>query len=163
MPPPPPTGYLRSAMTWDVRFARIDGREPARDWLDSLTGKDLPKRAAVVAALECVLARFGLDVCETEWGRNLGGALYELRIRHPEAAIRRMFRSGKDDAADEEIPPGGQTPLLRVFFTTRGRQVILLLGGYDKGRDPAARRQAAEIARARRYIAELKRAGQTDG
>jgi putative component of toxin-antitoxin plasmid stabilization module len=42
--------------------------------------------------------------------------------------------------------------MLRVFFCTAGRKIILLLSGYDKARDPSARRQEREIARARKLV-----------
>jgi hypothetical protein len=41
---------------------------------------------------------------------------------------------------------------LRVFFCTAGRKIILLLSGYDKGRDTSGRRQDREIARARKLM-----------
>lgn len=41
--------------------------------------------------------------------------------------------------------------LLRVFFCTGpGRKIILLLSGYDKGKDPSGRRQQREIVKARK-------------
>lgn len=52
--------------------------------------------------------------------------------------------------------------LLRVFFCTAGQKVILLLSGYDKGRDDSPRRQDREVARARKMIVawrEVRRRG----
>jgi putative component of toxin-antitoxin plasmid stabilization module len=42
--------------------------------------------------------------------------------------------------------------MLRVFFCTSGRKIILLLSGYDKARDPGKTRQDREIARARKLL-----------
>lgn len=42
--------------------------------------------------------------------------------------------------------------MLRVFFCTAGRKVILLLSGYDKARDAGGRRQQREIVRARKLL-----------
>jgi len=80
-------------MAWTVKFYRDleSGDEPARDWLVGLTGTEEPKRLAALAAVECVLKVHGTDVCETEWGKNLGNGLYEFRVRHPAGTIRHMF------------------------------------------------------------------------
>lgn len=48
----------------------------------------------------------------------------------------------------------GESGSFRVFCHAAGDQAILLLGGYDKGRDPSRRRQALEIGTARRRLAE---------
>jgi len=148
-------------VAWKVKFYRDlnTGEEPARDWLDSLAGQDEVKRLATIAAIECVLKLHGSDVCETEWGKNLGKGLYEFRIRHPAATIQRMFPPkkaierllGKDDDDKAKI-------VLRIFFTTYGKGVLLLLSGYDKGRDPSARRQNAEVKKARE-MADKAQAG----
>ncbi len=53
--------------------------------------------------------------------------------------------------------------MLRVFFCTAGRKIILLVSAYDKARDPSDRRQQREIARARKLLTAhreaLRRAG----
>jgi hypothetical protein len=41
-----------------------------------------------------------------------------------------------------------------VFCHAYGDRVILLLGGYDKGRDPSSRRQEREIALARSRLTD---------
>ena len=142
-------------MTWDIRFADIEGKEPARDWLEELTGKDLPKQLAAIAAIERVLATQGTDVCKGEWGKNFGKGLYEFRIRHDAETIARMFPK-PGEAVVTETARAEARILLRIFFTTSGRQIILLVSAYDKGRDPSARRQQAEIERARKLIAKLR-------
>jgi putative component of toxin-antitoxin plasmid stabilization module len=146
---------------WKLKYYRdLDSEEePARRWLDSLKGRDEVKRLAAVAALQCVLKVHGTDVCETEWGKNLGDGLYEFRIRHPAGAIQRMFPPTKairkllgkapDDDKDANV-------LLRVFFTTYGAGIILLLSGYDKGRDPGSARQRGEIRNARGMAEKAK-------
>jgi hypothetical protein len=147
-------------MFWTVRFYRdlATREQPARIWLDTLLADEPAKGLAVLAAVERVLKVHGTDVCETEWGRNLGSGLYEFRIRHPASSIRHMFPRPSDEPA-----PGltGREPakiVLRVFFTTYGRHVILLCSGYDKGRDPSAKRQQAEIVMAR-TMADRAQAG----
>lgn len=141
---------------WEVvASADSDGREPFTDWYQrKLTSL---QRAAVLAALEKILAVRGTAVCETEWGKNLGGGLYELRIRHGPDEIAAMF-----PAADQPmpgVPKKSKAPaiLLRVYFTTDGRQLVLLLGGYDKGRLGEGRRQRQSIAAARDTLKRLRR------
>lgn len=139
---------MSARAAWNVEFYEdADGREPIGKWLKGLSET---KRDAVVSALTHVLARLGTDVCETEWGRNLGRGLYELRIRHTAAEIAAMFADGAKGAK------AGEAILLRVFFGTHGRRVILLLGGYDKGKEPSERRQRQEIETARRRLADFR-------
>lgn len=137
---------------WDVEFyADESGREPCRQWADDLSSQ---KRAAFAAAIRLGLVRRGLDVVETEFGKALGDGLYELRVRWSAAEIRHKV---------EGLPPDdvGQTPekiLLRVFFCTAGRKVILLMSGYDKAKDPSERRQDREIAKARTLLKAYREA-----
>jgi hypothetical protein len=151
-PRPSPGGSTYSpAVTWTIRFYRdLDTRrQPAREWMEELRTHDPEKHLAAIAAIERVLKVHGTDVCATEWGKNLGKGLYEFRVRHPASSIRSMFPR----LTDEQIttPTGRESSriLLRVFFTTYGSEVVLLCSGYDKGRDPSAKRQRAEIAKAR--------------
>jgi hypothetical protein len=131
---------------WEVEFyADERGREPCRQWADDLSPQ---KRAAFAAAVRLVLTSRGLDVVETEYGKALGDGLYEFRVRWTAAEIRHKV---------EGLPPGevGGPPeavVLRVFFCTAGRKVILLLSGYDKARDPGGRRQQREISKARKLL-----------
>ena len=46
--------------------------------------------------------------------------------------------------------------LLRVFFHAYGERVVLLLGGYNKGKAPSERRQQREIATARKRLDGFK-------
>lgn len=129
-------------------FRRPDGSEPVRRFLDSL---DEDKRDALLAALKFVLARNGLDVCRSEWGKQLGSGLAEFRLRHDE----REVLAGHSDIDDEDLPlPSPERMLLRVFFHAHGNRLILLLSGYDKGRRSSARHQQQEIERARGYLKE---------
>lgn len=105
---------------------------------------------ALVEALRLILAVRGQDVCKTEWGKPLGQGLYEFRVRHAAAEIAAMFGG---------VSPGakaGEKVLLRVFFHTYGRRIVLLLGGYDKGKDPSTRRQDRAILIARKHLARFK-------
>ena len=97
---------------------------------------------ALVEALRLVLAERGPDVCRTEWGKPLGEGLYEFRVRHTAKEIAAMFGG---------VPPGGKAGervLLRVFFHAHGKRVVLLLGGYNKGKDPSTTPAAGDRRRA---------------
>ena len=60
-------------------FEDDDGRSPVEEWMDSdLTDLEL---AALVSGLEHVLSHRGIDVCRTEWGKQLGRRA--LRVPHP--------------------------------------------------------------------------------
>lgn len=94
------------------------------------------------------------DVPETEFGKALGKGLYEFRLRWTAKEV-----AEKVGAVLAETPAESESVLLRVFFCTAGRKIILLLSGYDKGVDGGGRRQDAEIARARRYLTAYREAG----
>ncbi|HTU36604.1 MAG TPA: hypothetical protein VMF35_01230 [Acidimicrobiales bacterium] len=138
---------------WEMEFYEDpSGKEPCRDFIDGL---DVAKAAAMRSALVHILARQGPDVCETEFGKNLGKGLYEFRLRHDEAEILNRVRP---DLAAKLKKAGAPKILLRVFFHAHGDKLILLLGGYDKGEDPSSRRQQGEIDQARKALAAWKEA-----
>lgn len=108
-------------------YEDMNGNQPVREWLlRDLSSKD---RRTVGTAMRAILQQQGVDVCGSNFGRQLGQGLFEFRLR--------------------------EGPLLaRVFCHAHGRRVILLLGAYDKGRDPSPRRQEREIASARARLAD---------
>jgi len=134
-------------MAWTIEFFEDDqGRQPAREWLQSL---DSAKRAAAIAAIEVLLTALGLDVCGTEHGKQLGAGLFEFRIRHDESVIR-----GK--AGEVGTGKRGGEVLLRIFCHAYGQKIVLLLGGYDKSAAPSKRRQDREIETARLRLRSFK-------
>lgn len=110
------------------------------------------EQAVLIAAIEQVLVVEGIAICESEWGKALGKGLYEFRVRK---TLRRDSPTERDRAAQRSRPV-----LLRVFCAFHGDRVVLLLGGYDKKRDPSAKRQTREIRAARRELVAW-RSGQT--
>jgi uracil-DNA glycosylase len=60
-------------------------------------------------------------------------------------------RDPKQESAEQ------RRPLLRVFCHAYGNKIILLLGGYDKGSAPSAKRQNEEIRIARQRLTEFRR------
>lgn len=129
-------------MDWTIEFFTDDqGRQPAREWLQSLASG---QRAAAIAAIEIQLAALGLEICSTEMGKQLGKGLFEFRIRHDAGVIRR--KSGEQSSA------GPEKVLLRIFCHAYGDRIVLLVGGYDKAADPSPRRQNREIETARKRL-----------
>lgn len=108
------------------------------------------EQAVLAAAIARVLAVEGPAICESEWGKALGGGLYEFRVRKSLAAILGTH-------GEARLRSGKRPVLIRVFCTFEWDRVVLLLGGYDKLRDTSQRRQQREIANARRARAEWKR------
>jgi len=110
------------------------GDEPVLRWIrEELT---LAKRKALGHAMNTVLQEVGLAVCGTEFGKQLGGGLFEFRLRRD---LREAAGTRKETGRI----------LLRVFCHAHGDRLILLVGGYDKGEHPSPRRQSAEFALAR--------------
>ncbi len=148
---------MTNAGGWTVEFyADQGGREPCREWADGLSPQ---KRAAFTAAVQLVLATRGLDVVETEYGKALGGGLYEFRVRWTASEIRHKI----EGLPPREVGGAAEAIMLRVFFCTAGQRLILLLGGYDKTQDASQRRQQREISKARKLLTAhreaLKRSG----
>lgn len=111
-------------------YADPAGAQPVREWLRKELSSE--QRRTVGAAMLNILQEQGIEVCGSAFGRQLGGGLFEFRLR--EAGL-----------------------LVRIFCHAHGDRLILLLGGYDKGRDPSERRQNREIALARARLREWLR------
>ena len=133
----------RAVVTYRLEFYEDErGDAPVHRWLrEELT---LAKRQALGYAMQVVLQRLGVAVCGTEFGKQLGGGLFEFRLR--------------SDLRDR-VPIGAETGriLFRVFCHAHGDRLILLLAAYDKGEDPSPRRQNTEIALARARLRDWQR------
>lgn len=137
--------FVTDDTTWDIEFYRDEqGQEPCRRWMERL---NRAKRLALETALEHVLAARGTDVVDTEYGKCLKKGLYEFRLRWSAEEV-----AAKVGVALSEPAPKSDKILLRVFFCTSGRKIILLLNGYDKATDPSSRRQEREIGVARKLL-----------
>jgi len=135
--------------SWQLEvYETEDGRQPFTAWAEKLAET---KFVSLDAALRLVLSERGLDLARTEWLKPLGGGLHEFRVRHDGEEIRRMFGGQEGRARRRE------RILLRVFVHFHGSRVILLVAGYDKGKDPSDRRQQREIAQARKYLTDWRR------
>lgn len=112
-------------------------------------------QAILQAAINHVLKSHGIDICQNEWGKNLGDGLYEFRIRRSLATI--LGEYGPPGAVDRLTPrEQKRRSLLRVFCTFHGDRIVLLLGGYNKGKDPSRKRQEKEIRKARKNLKQWK-------
>jgi hypothetical protein len=105
-----------------------------------------------------ILQYEGPNVVGTNFGKGLGGGLFEFRLDQDAAQV--LARKGK------RARPEGESAkiLLRVFCHAHGDRIVLLLGGYDKGERPSARHQQAqiELARTRLKAWRARRKGVTD-
>jgi hypothetical protein len=89
-------------------------------------------------------------VAEGNFGRNLGGGLFEFRLDQDAEQV--LNRKGK--VARPEVEP--VRVLLRVFFHPHGQKLLLLLSGYDKGAHSSRTYQQAQIEAARMMLASWK-------
>jgi putative component of toxin-antitoxin plasmid stabilization module len=137
---------------WIAQFYEdANGRSPAKIWMDDLS---VAKYAALRAAIKHVLEVQGLSLSGTLWMTPLGDGLYEFRVKHSERQILEMYSEiGGDDLPAK--PP--EKILLRVFVHFHGNRIVLLLGGYDKGKDDSDKKQRAEIKVAQRALGAWRR------
>jgi hypothetical protein len=140
-----------SGPPWTLEFYEEGGREPV---LDFLRGLDEFKEQSLAAALRNVLAYEGIGVCGSSWGKWVGGVpgVFEFRVRHDAATILRE----RGVPVPEQLQETHADILLRVFCHAHGEKVVLLLAGYDKGKEPSAKRQSAEIKRAKQRLTRWK-------
>lgn len=137
---------------WQIEFYETpDGRVPVEEWLESLSPS---KRRAAAAGLEMILAVDGLAVCASPWGKHLGQGLFEFRLRHSAREIANIRGERPISPAGKMTAP--ETVVLRFFCHASGDRVLVLLGAYDKGRDPSPRRQRREIEQARKRLRDFK-------
>lgn len=113
------------------------------------------EQAVLVAAVENVLQPYGIDICQGEWGKALDKGLYEFRIRRSLNTILNEYGQHNDKQRLATFPD--HQVLLRVFCTFHGSKIVLLLGGYDKGKDPSPKRQQKEIQRARKQLTQWRK------
>jgi hypothetical protein len=131
--------------TWIIEFYEdANGKRPVETWMDGLGDVEFESLAT---AMEEVLARRGLDLARTPWLKALGQGLYEFRVRHDGATIRALYA---DSGAQPPTKPAKL--LLRLFVHFHGRKAILLLHGYNKGKDDSPRRQNREIQEAHKRL-----------
>jgi hypothetical protein len=119
------------------------GEEPVRRWLREELSRT--QRLVVGTAMREVLEEEGLNVCGTEFGKQLGQGLFEFRVRGQLSE----FVGTTPDPSEEKI-------LVRVFCHAHGEKLILLLAGYDKLATPSKSHQNEQIKLARHRLTEWK-------
>jgi len=117
------------------------GNEPVLQWLRGLAPR---KRRAIGVAMFEILQYEGPHVVGTNFGKALGGGIFEFRLDQDAAQV--LARKGR--RASPEVAETAKI-LLRVFCHAHGDRIVLLLGGYDKGERSSARHQQAQIELAR--------------
>jgi len=85
------------------------------------------------------------------WVQGTPG-IFELRVRHDATTILRQ----RGLPVPKEMKEGSGEILLRVFCHAHGKKVVMLLAGYDKGKEPSIKRQNAEIKRAKQRLTRWK-------
>lgn len=140
-----------SGRPYTVEFYVEPGTEraPVHEWIT----KELSRyqRRALGTAMSEILQKHGIDVCETEYGKHLGGGLFEFRLRHDSDEIIAKHTNQAPDGESDQGPV-----LLRVYCHAYGEKIVLLLAGYDKGDDASKKRESREIELARKRLAEFR-------
>ena len=141
--------YRDPKILWQLELLALpSGQIPYASFRDSLN----PYETELLdLCIENILAREGHNVCASNWGKSLGAGLYEFRINRSLTALCKEF--------GVELPIGMRSEkpkLFRVFFAVEGQKIILLLGGYDKGKDPSRRKQQKMIRAARALLKRHK-------
>ncbi|MGH2803254.1 MAG: hypothetical protein ACRDL4_09460 [Thermoleophilaceae bacterium] len=134
-------------------FEDGDGNEPVLDWLRELPGY---KRRAATAALQHILAHQGSGVCRSGWGKWVAAGIFELRVRQDYGTILRNAGIPIPKQEQEEAKQRHPDILLRIFCHPHGNKLVLLLAGYDKGKNPNARRQNQEIKLAEKRLKQWR-------
>lgn len=127
-------------------FEAEDGTMPYEQFASSLSEF---KFQALDMAIRHVLAARGLDLVGTNWLRQVRKGLHEFRVQHDAGDIAKMFNLASPGAGAK-----GERVLLRVFVHFYGEKVVLLLGGFDKSKDP--KRQQREIDKAESLLVQFK-------
>jgi hypothetical protein len=140
---------------YEISFYEEHGRKPVLEWIRN--DLSATKRRALGRAMQRVLQVHGASVCQGAWGKKVHKeGIYEFRLRMSGKAVINLeaeIRGITEDEAKERLGADSSSQiLLRVFFHPHDDKLILLLGGYDKGEDPSAKRQQTEIATALRRL-----------
>jgi hypothetical protein len=142
---------------WEIEFYEDEsGVEPVLRWLRKLPRH---KRRAAAAALEQVLARQGIGICQSGWGKWVKGVdgIFELRVRQDYGTILRNAGVAIPDGDEDDAAERHGDILLRIFCHAYGKKVVLLLAGYDKGESPGDKRQNDETAKASKRLDDWKK------
>ena len=112
------------------------GDQPVLRWLrEELTPT---QRRAIGVAMRELLEELGVGVCETEFGRQLGGGLFEFRLRQDaEEVLRRVGKEPRQAEPKGEESSSASSPRLRRARHPAARR--LRQGSPPKPAAPGAR------------------------
>ena len=134
---------------WRLEFYEDeDGDQPVRRWMREELTKE--QRRALGRAMLDYLQELGPAVVGTNWGKPLGKGLFEFRLDQTYEQLAGRQGSAKAGGQNKE------RILLRVFCHAHGERLVLLLGGYDKGRRPSRRYQQEQIQLAVKRLKEWR-------
>ena len=143
--------YSASDRPYQLEFYEENGSMSFAEWLNGLTKTEPAKYDAIGYGLQEILAMQSINVCNSDFGVNLGDGLYEFRLRHDHSQLISRVQPHLKGT----ISNGPEVNVLvQVFFAAYGNKIILLLHGYDKGRDSSERRKRKEINEARKRLAK---------
>lgn len=130
---------------WQIEFYEDkNGKCPVLIWMENLSDE---KFAAVERANKNILAAQGIHLVSSSWLKALGDGLYEFRIKHNASEIEGMYK-----AKNKKPPRYKSSILIREFVAFEKGKIIILLGAYDKGRDPSKKTQQNQIQKARKRL-----------
>jgi putative component of toxin-antitoxin plasmid stabilization module len=132
-----------------IELYESDGDCPVERWLTEEL--DTIAASAVGLAMNHIVQGLGPDVVATRFGKALGKGLFEFRLDDTVDELLRRLGLPKKSKLAKAKPT---RMLLRVFFHVHGDKLILLLGGYDKGKADSKREQQAQIELARARLRE---------
>ena len=119
---------------WQIEFYEdVKGKRPVEKWIESL---DDSKLASFDMAHRLFLKEKGIDLLNSSWFKSLGDGVYEFRIRHTALQIEGLYKQKSIREVATKSPI-----LIREFVAFRKGRVVLLLAGYDKGKDPSEKTQ----------------------
>ena len=126
----------------------LSGSRPFETWIRK---QPVTVQIVVDALISELLAYVGTDVCKTEFGKSLGGGLYELRTRQLAKTLLKKLQ--------KDVPPTArdlsQPVFIRIYFAVVENQCIVLLGGLNKGNSTSSRFQSSSISTARKVLGEF--------
>lgn len=128
------------AYPFELEFYEEDGDEPVLRWMrKQLTASE---RRALGLAMRRYLQKEGIAlagnkrICEP-----VGDGVFEFKLRYNLKELTSRLGLPYKPTGPEDT----QDVMLRVFFHQHEARIVLLLHGYDKGKNPGTRHQQEQI------------------
>lgn len=104
------------------------------------------EQAVLIAAIEHVLARRGIDICAGDWGKPLGEGLYEFRIKKWLKAVLGSAGIDHDEPGADRTKEGWSDDARRVYEAVSTELQAEVDGQSAIGRQLAAARKARAMS-----------------